>query len=120
MANRDLSLFLWQHPQYMRVHSKTKNGYLPGFRYTDKVSIDPAYADEYAISPAEILFLYHAWHRLLGQDWVERTIGVAESQEFLEYAEERQPENWPAAPQDYVKFVQGLAYLKMFSNTRLP
>src|SRR5271154_2343172 len=45
VTNRQLSLFLWQFPEYMRANARTKNGYLPGFQYQEKISVFPDVAD---------------------------------------------------------------------------
>lgn len=105
VTNRDFSLFLWQNPEYMRAHSKNKTGYLPGFQYQNKVSIEPGKAEEYVIAPPETLFLYHTWHRLISNEYTPGPVVVSEFREFLEYAPEWLPENWPDAPRDYAKTV---------------
>jgi len=108
VTNRQMSLFLWQNPQYMRIESKSKTAYLPGFQYMNKVSLDLPFADSYVEAPPEILFLYHTWKRLISSEFASRPISAAEFKEFLNYAEEWQPRNWPAAPQAYTKLVEGL------------
>lgn len=108
VTNRALSLFLWQHPEYMRIHAKSKNGYLPAFQYLGKVTVEPALADQYAIAPPELLFRYHTWDRLIGKEWVPRPIPASEFLEFLEADEEWQPAHWPAAPQAYQDLLAGL------------
>src|SRR6516162_7765055 len=45
VTNRDFSLFLWQFPEYMRANVSMKVGYLDGFEYGDKISIEPGMAD---------------------------------------------------------------------------
>ncbi len=80
VTNREFSLFLWQNPEYMRSNYKDKTGYLPGFSLT---TIKPEMADEYIAAPPEVLFLYHAWKRLVGNDSFPRIITEAEFKEFL-------------------------------------
>lgn len=105
VTNRQMSLFLWQFPQYMRAQSKDKSTYLPGFEYQNKVSILPGFADEYVKAPPEILFMYHTWQRLLGKTYFPRPISVNEFEEFINYAEEWKPRNWPGAPKEYKDFL---------------
>ncbi len=106
VTNRQMSLFLWQFPEYMRVNTANKTAYLPGFQYQEKVSIEPGMADETVIAPPEVLFLYHTWNRLLSRQFIQRPIAVPEFKEFLNYAEEWKPNNWPNAPGDYAKFIK--------------
>jgi hypothetical protein len=101
VTNRQMSLFLWQFPEYMRVNANSKGGYLPGFQYENKVSLFLAEADKYVIAPPEILFMYHTWSRLLKNEFIPRTLTPIEFKEFLQYAEEWQPQNWPQAPIGY-------------------
>lgn len=108
VTNRDMSLFLWQNPVYMRVNAKSKMGYLPGFQYLDKVNIEPGFAEQYVQAPPELLFLYHTWARLLKSSIAPRPISAPEFIEFLNYAEEWQPKNWQQAPKVYVEFIQNL------------
>lgn len=108
VTNRQMSLFLWQFPQYMRANAKDKNVYLPGFEYQNKVSISPGFADEFVKAPPETLFLYHNWQRLIGKTYFPRPISIPEFQEFLNYSEEWKPRNWPAAPKEYSEFVDKL------------
>lgn len=120
VTNRELSVFLWQFPEHMRVNSKTKSGYLPGFQYIDKLSIEPNMADLYAVAPPELLFLYHTWNRLLSPEFITRPIQLSEFKEFLLYAEEWQPKNWPAAPKDYVDFANALLASQTLEPEQLP
>lgn len=109
VTNREMSVFLWQFPEHMRVNVTTgKAGYLPGFQYIDKVSLEPEMADRYVIAPPELLFLYHTWKRLLSSEFIPRPIQLNEFKEFLLYAEEWQPKYWPAAPSGYVAFANAL------------
>lgn len=109
VTNREISLFLWQNPEYMRNNSKNKNGYLPGFQYIDKVTLNVVDADQYAVAPPELLFRYHTWHRLVSGEFTERAIPKKEFVEFLTYAEEWHPTYWPNAPKEYIALMGQLA-----------
>lgn len=109
VTNRQFSLFLWQFPEFMRVHSAVKTGYLPGFQYQEKISLYPTEADKFVVAPPETLFLYHTWRRLVAEEFVQRPIPVKEFQEFLTYAEEWQPANWKEAPKEYEQLVTKLS-----------
>lgn len=109
VTNRQISLFLWQNPSHMRAHAKNKNGYLPAFQYAEKIGLNPDYADDYAIAPPELLFLYHTWHRLVSNEFPLRSISTEEFQVFLVDVEEWQPRYWKEAPQGYVELVNSLA-----------
>lgn len=109
VTNRQMSLFLWQFPEFMRINVKSgKSGYLPGFQYVQKISLEPEMADQYVSAPPELLFLYHTWDRLLNPEFVPRPIQLSEFKEFLLYAVEWQPQYWLKAPPDYVKFANSL------------
>ena len=109
VTNRELSLFLWQNPEFMRVNAKQKSGYLPAFQYVDKISLDLPYADQYAIAPPEVLFRYHTWSRLLKEEFIERPIPLQAFRDFINYAQEWDPRYWPAAPTGYTDLVESLA-----------
>lgn len=109
VTNREISLFLWQNPSYMRVHAKNKNGYLPAFQYAERIGLDPSYAEDYVIAPPELLFLYHTWKRLLGNILISRSIRAGEFQLFLIASPEWLPRYWPAAPSKYIKLIEGLS-----------
>lgn len=113
VTNRDLSLFLWQNPEYMRINAKEKGSYLPAFKYLDKVTIDLAYADQYVVAPPELLFRYHTWSRLVEKEFTERPIPVKDFRDFLSYAEEWEPAYWPGATKEYVRLVQDLTASKV-------
>lgn len=113
VTNRDLSLFLWQNPEYMRINAKEKGNYLPAFKYLDKVTIDLAYADQYAVAPPELLFRYHTWNRLIRKEFTERPIPLKDFRDFLSYAEEWQPAYWPGAPKAYIQLVESLPESKL-------
>lgn len=106
VTNRDFSLFLWQFPEYMRASVSMKVGYLDGFHYKDKVSIEPGMADKYAVVPPHVLFFYHIWKELFGSYRSGRSINSGEFLEFLEYCPEWKPDHWPDAPQGYREIVK--------------
>lgn len=108
VTNRELSLFLWQNPEFMRVNSKQKNGYLTGFQYVDNVTMDLAAADQFAVAPPDLLFRYHTWNRLVSNEFTSRSIGKKEFREFLDRVPEWQPTYWPKAPVEYAKMVKEL------------
>jgi hypothetical protein len=126
VTNRELSLFLWQNPEFMRVNVPDKSNYLPGFQYLNKVTLELANADDYVIAPPELLFRYHTWHRLVGNEFSPRPIPIGEFREFLKEVEEWQPKYWPKAPPEYVKFVEQelpntqLTHLEILSPSVLP
>lgn len=108
VTNREISLFLWQNPEFMRANVAAKSGYLPGFEYVGHVTMNPRAADQLAIAPPTVLFRYHTWSRLLKSEYIPRPILVTEFVEFLENDEAWQPENWPDAPAAYKDMVKGL------------
>jgi len=108
VTNREISLFLWQNPEYMRINAKQKNGYLPAFKYLDKITIDLAQADQFATAPPDLLFRYHTWKRLLSGEFTSTPIPKKEFLSFLSYAQEWQPPFWVDAPAGYKKLVEGL------------
>ena len=108
VTNREISLFLWQNPEFMRINAKEKNAYLPGFRYLDKVTPDTSQVDQYVVAPPELLFRYHTWKRLISKEFTQRQIPKKDFKNFLSYAEEWQPRFWAAAPKEYVSMVENL------------
>jgi hypothetical protein len=84
VTNRELSLFLWQYPQLSRNNASSKSSYLPGFYAEQKMGIKQDYADEFAIAPPELFFLYHTWKRQLGDFVVPRTFSEEIWTMFLE------------------------------------
>lgn len=125
VTNRQMSLFLWQNPEFMRINAKEKGNYLPGFNYLDKVTVDIAFADHYASAPPELLFRYHTWDRLLKTEFIERPIPLKDFRDFLSYVEEWQPRFWPDAPEEYKNMVEHLtqsqvADLSTLSYKELP
>lgn len=113
VTNRQLSLFLWQNPEFMRINSPEKRNYLPAFQYLDKVTLDLAQADQIAVAPPELIFRYHTWNRLVSNEFTERPIPKKEFQNFLSYADEWHPAYWPDAPQGYIDLVNHLAANKV-------
>lgn len=108
VTNRQMSLFLWQDPEFMRINAPVKAAYMPAFQYVDKVSMDVPFADDYVLAPPEVLFRYHTWHRLISNEIPLRPIASDEFKEFLDYAPEWLPENWPGAPFTYAQVVRDL------------
>lgn len=106
VTNREMSVFVWQNPEFMRANQKRKQGYMPAFQYLGKVSLEPELADSWVVAPPEVLFAYHTWNRILGGVWIPTPIEASEFREFLEYAEEWQPQNWDDAPRDYLEALQ--------------
>ncbi len=117
VTNRQFSLFLWQFPEYMRASVSGKSGYLIGFKYMDKVSIEPGSEEEYVQAPPDVVFLYHTWKRLISNEFSERVIPASEFRDFLAYAPEWKPDRWKEAPKGYADLVQTL---KKDKNDNLP
>lgn len=120
VTNREISSFLWQHPEYMRANAKTKSGYLPAFQYLERVSVEPNLADQYVNAPPELLFQYHTWNRLLGDVYFPRPIPAGEFVRFLNYCEEWQPQYWKAAPQEYKDTIEALSPTATLDLQQLP
>lgn len=108
VTNREFSLFLWQFPSFMREHVKRKAGYLPGFLYGERQTLDLSQADVFVSAPPDLLFLYHTWQRLLAPDFIARVIPFEEFKEFLNQVPEWKPANWKEAPQEYISWVSTL------------
>lgn len=108
VTNRQLSLFLWQNPEFMRINSKQKSGYLTGFHYVDNVTMELASADHYAVAPPEVLFRYHTWSRLIKDESPLGKISRNEFRKFLDEVPEWQPTYWTHAPKEYEKMIQEL------------
>lgn len=108
VTNREFSLFLWENPEHMRVNAKLKTGYLTGFEYRERVGLSGEAANDLVVAPPEIIFLYHLWNRLLGDQLVPRPIMKGEFVEFLTSAEEWRPRHWKEAPEKYVNLVERL------------
>lgn len=120
VTNRDFSLFLWQFPSFMRSHAKEKTGYLPGFQFVNKESMDLAKTDDFVAAPPEVLFLYHTWHRLLAGSFIPRAIPSVEFKEFLVQLPEWQPKHWKQAPSQYLQWIESSAYLNAQDLQTLP
>lgn len=126
VTNRQMSLFLWQFPEYMRINSDSKSSYLPGFQYENKISLFVEQADKYVQAPPSLLFLYHTWSRLVKDEFSYRPIAINEFQKFLEDAPEWLPQNWPGAPKGYSDYLASLPQksrsldLKILSEAELP
>ncbi len=67
VTNRDMQLFLWQHPQHMRVHVRKKMGYLPAFATSGRGALDPEMAEQFVRVPPALLYRYHRWNNLIGK-----------------------------------------------------
>lgn len=113
VTNRDVSLFLWEFPEYMRVHSKIKIGYLSGFHYLHKINLVLETAEDYVEAPPSLLFLYHTWNRLLYEYVPNRQIMMEEFQEFLKCLEEWNAVNWLEANDSYRELLLELKDLKI-------
>ncbi len=120
VSNRDMSIFLWQNPEFMRANVKSKSGYLPAFEYLGKVTVNPQAAQQWVVGPPELLFRYHTWVRLLRGEITVRPIFATEFMEFLEYDEQWQPENWPTAPAGYKDLVKSMNPLSKDDLQKLP
>lgn len=125
VTNREMSVFLWQNPQYMRVHVKQKSSYLPAFEYAERIGLKPEYAEDYVIAPPELLHLYHTWHRLLGNSCIPREILGNEFATFLTAVPEWTSRFWPQAPEGYLQLIERLSEgpnekLSLLSLEKLP
>jgi hypothetical protein len=121
VTNRQFSLFLWQNPEFMRANRKKKSGYLQGFHLQPKVTPKPEQAEQWVSSPPDILFLYHAWKRLLADERVARPVTAEEFLEFYNDAEEWQLQYWVEAPQGYHALIAELPDLRGLDvQDRLP
>jgi hypothetical protein len=120
VTNRDFSLFLWENPQFMRVNTKNKTGYLPGFEYVERVGLNPEMAEQYVIAPPELIYHYHLWNRLLGDQKATRSISPEQFRTFLDQAPEWSPRFWPDAPQGYVELIADLDLIRVSDMQLLP
>lgn len=125
VTNRQMSLFLWQFPNLLRQNVASRSDYLSGFDLENRVGIKPGYADNRAIAPPEVLFLYHVWDRLVREEFIQRSISKGEFFEFLTQNPEWLPKNWKAAPEEYVRTIDSLDIipqqdLSTLSKTALP
>lgn len=108
VTNRDFSLFLWQNPEFMRVRMNDKAAYLPAFNYVETLSMDPLQASDYVAAPPDILYKYHTWKRLLGNEIPVRPVFSSDFLQFLDFAQEWSPLYWEEAPEDYRQLIQAL------------
>lgn len=125
VTNRQMSLFLWQNPEKMRAHMKSRPGYLPDFQPPPKLTPKPNHADNYVSAPAEVLFLYHTWDRLISGYVFPKPIPLHEFLEFLMFDEEWSPSYWKEAPDEYRNLLKNLENeklddLQLLSETALP
>lgn len=108
VSNRDFSIFLWSHPEFMRANYRGKSGYLPDFQMAPKVTPQGAKADNWVQAPPEVLFEYQQWKRFIGDILFPRPISSIDLQNFLEYDEQWRPEYWKEAPQGYADLINQL------------
>lgn len=120
VTNRQFSVFLWQFPSFMRSYAKQKTGYLPGFKQGGDFTLNLSAAEDYVVSPPELLFLYHTWNRLLSSEYIPNEIKPDEFTEFLNNVPEWKPQNWKEAPEGYKKLVDGQSYLSSEDLQKLP
>ncbi len=111
VTNRDLSLFLWQFPSFMRLHNKSKVAYLEGF-HPNFAGMRPHAPESYATVPPDLLWLYHNWKQLLAPIFIPRKINAIEFEKFLQALPEWLPEAWPNAPVEYKVLVNTQAFQK--------
>ena len=83
VSNRNFSIFLWQHPELMRVTVQKKSDYLPGFRAYGRPGIKDDKADDYVIVPPERLHHYHLWNRLIGNQLWSSDLSGERFKQFL-------------------------------------
>lgn len=120
VTNREMSVFLWQNPEFMRIHSSNKTGYLPGFYSIGKVNPKPENINEFVVAPPEVIFGYHTWKRLLSEYVIPRQIPREEFKEFLASSPEWKPENWAKAPEEYKQFVDEFDLVSVPNLQSLP
>jgi hypothetical protein len=108
VTNREFSLFLWQNPEFMRIHVSDKASYLPAYNYIESLSMKPEMADDFVVAPPEILFKYHTWQRLLADEVPVQTVSRDDFNKFLEFAQEWAPTYWKEAPQSYISLIETL------------
>lgn len=108
VTNRQFSLFLWQNPEFMRIHVSDKASYLPAFNYIETLTMNAQMADDYVVAPPDILIKYHTWNRLLGEEVPVQQVLLSDFGKFLEFAQEWTPQYWKEAPSSYVELVKNL------------
>ncbi len=93
VTNREFSLFLWQNPEFATEEV------LPHFQGRH---VDPDLADFYVSTPAEVLFRFHVWNRILKQhSLAPQEISKEAFAEFLEQNPMWEPHYWREAPEGY-------------------
>lgn len=102
VTHRDFSVFLWQHPQFLRSQRGLRPGEWPQVHLPQEIPLSPEEASLYVDAPEEVLFRYHTWDRLLS----EASIGLRsiEPEAFAQFLQENpawQPKHWPEAPEGY-------------------
>lgn len=120
VTNREISLFLWQFPEYMPQHVQEKTGYLPAFNFKERLGVEVEDADKYVQAPPELLFLYHTFARLLKGDYIPRPISRGEFLEFLKKQPEWRPENWSEAPPAYALWLNNIRHFEGDNLDNLP
>lgn len=120
VTNREMSLFLWQNPNFMKKANPDAKRYLFAFDSQDGVAMEPDVADQFVIAPPELLFRYHTWNRLLKKEFSDTPIPVDEFLKFLTYAKEWLPANWPASPDTYEKLIPELPQRQTTDLSKLP
>ncbi len=120
VTNRQFSLFLWENPRFMRANVSSKEAYLPGFQYLEKVTPYPELASSPVEAPPDIIFLYHTWDRLIGSEISPKVIPPEEFASFLENSPDWSPKYWPEAPKGYVELVESLPTTKLTNLDTLP
>lgn len=124
VTNRDFSAFLWQFPSFLRINVPVKTGYLPGFAI-DGEEVKLSETESFVSAPPDLLFLYHTWSRLLSPDYISRPIEPKSFDEFLNKTQEWLPDNWRAAPKEFVELINSKSYkdmpdLQSLSDKQLP
>jgi len=124
VTNRQFSIFLWQFPNFLRINSASKTGYLPGFEANEE-GLKLSSAEEDVIAPPDLIFLYQTWKRLLASEYIPRPISPDLFDEFLNQVEAWLPAAWEEAPGPYKKMIKSQAYqnlkdLQVLSEAELP
>jgi hypothetical protein len=128
VTNRQMSLFLWQNPEFMRKNVRAKTHYLEAWKdqFGERLTVAPEEADKWVEAPYEVLFLYFVWQRLLGDYYYPRSIKQEEFLAFLKEDPEWHPRYWKEAPASYrelLAWIEGQAHyedLKELSYRELP
>lgn len=123
VTNREMSQFLWQHPEFMRRHAMRKTGYLPGFQSKGREGMVVEQADALASGPPELFYRYHTWQRLIGDVVFTRKIAPTAFKQFLRDEPAWHPEKWAAATDEYkqtVRLLNTYDELSALSELELP